>query len=216
MRDGSPVEPKPYLSVAALPAAGGVVEIQPMRASVPPGTPEKLPVVHGSIPAHICAIIKGTIPWRTPRAGRLSFSKGPSRFSTERSPPPPRSLGTWTAKPMLVQSEVRTRQGTVVSDRRAPRAQYGTSNRSSRRREARLPAALSADRRQGGDERPHAPQLQSRPIRDGLDHESAGGRCRAGRADRPRYVGGLSRPGMRPRRRSPPARASPQARCSRR
>ena len=104
MRDGSPVEPKPYLSVAALPAAGGVVEVQPMRACVPPGTPEKLPVVHEIHSSTYLCDYQGHYPWRTLEAGRLSLSKGPFRFSTEGLGHRRVSLGAWTAKPMLVQS----------------------------------------------------------------------------------------------------------------
>ena len=58
MRDGSPEWSKPDLSVTALPAARGEIEVEPVLAGISPGSSEELPVVHKSISAHICAIIK--------------------------------------------------------------------------------------------------------------------------------------------------------------
>ena len=73
MRDGSPVWSKPDLSVTVLPAAGGEIEVEPVLAGISTGSSEELPVVHGSIPAHICAIIKGiSAPPVAPRGPYLS------------------------------------------------------------------------------------------------------------------------------------------------
>ena len=68
MRNGSPVGTKPDLPVTALPAARGEREVQPVLAGISPGSSQKLPVVHESIPAPICAIIKGRVTCRLPLA----------------------------------------------------------------------------------------------------------------------------------------------------
>jgi hypothetical protein len=60
MRHGGPVWTKPRLSVTSLPTAWDEIEVQAVLAGISPGPPKKLPVVHGSIPAHICAISKGS------------------------------------------------------------------------------------------------------------------------------------------------------------
>ena len=59
MRDGSPVGAKPDLSVTALATAGDEIKVQAVLAGISAGSPEKLSVVHESISAHNCAIVKG-------------------------------------------------------------------------------------------------------------------------------------------------------------
>lgn len=58
MRNGSPVWSKPDLSMTALPTTREEIEAEPVLAGISTGSPEELPVVRGSISAHICAIIK--------------------------------------------------------------------------------------------------------------------------------------------------------------
>ena len=60
MRNGSPVWSKPDLSMTALPTTREEIEAEPVLAGISTGSPEELPVVRGSISAHICAIIKGS------------------------------------------------------------------------------------------------------------------------------------------------------------
>ena len=58
MRDSGPTAAKPDFTVTALSPSGVEFEVQSVSESKPPNPPYKLPAVHVSISAQLCAILK--------------------------------------------------------------------------------------------------------------------------------------------------------------